>query len=46
MWFYWFWYEHVLLGLATIAVMYYIKYRILGGKDILLSLIKYIKAKR
>jgi len=46
MWFYWYWYEHVAIGLATCAVMYSVKYHLLGGEDILLSLISYIRGKR
>ncbi len=46
MWFYWYWYEHVILGVATMFIMYYIKFYLLDGEDILLSLIKYIKGKK
>lgn len=45
MWFYWYWYEHVILGLITLTVMYYIKWYILKGEDILLSIISYFKGK-
>lgn len=46
MWFYWYWYEHVIIGIATWCIMYYIKFHVLDGEDILLSLIKYIKGKK
>lgn len=45
MWFYWYWYQHVMIGLATAAVMYFIKFYLLDGEDILLSLIAYFKGK-
>lgn len=44
--FYWYWYEHVILGLATIGIMYYIKWYVLDGEDLLLSLIDYLRKKK
>lgn len=46
MWFYWYWYEHVLIGIATLLFMYYIKFYVLDGDDIVLSLIKYVKGRK
>jgi len=45
MWFYWYWYEHVIIFLATAGLLYHIKYNVLKGEDILLSIIKYFKEK-
>jgi hypothetical protein len=36
----WYWYELVLMGLITHAVMYVIKFHVLDGSDILLYFIK------
>lgn len=44
--FYWYWYQHLLLGFGTLAILYYIKWHILDGDDILLSLIKFCRRKR
>jgi hypothetical protein len=41
-----YWYEHVLIGLATLAFMYFIKFYILDGDDILLTLIRYVRSKK
>ena len=46
MWFYWYWYQHVIIGLVTLAIMNYIQYKILDGSDILLSIIKYFREKK
>ena len=44
--FYLLWYEHVILGLATCAVLYYVKYFIFDGEDILLSIIALFRRKK
>lgn len=39
----WYWYELVLVGLATLAILYYIQFYLLNGSDILLYCIKKYK---
>lgn len=46
MWFYWYWYQYVIIGLTTLTIMYYIKWDLLEGEDILLSIIAYFKGEK
>lgn len=43
---YWYWYEHAFIGIATLLLIYFIKFYILDGEDILLSIITYFRKKK
>lgn len=41
-----YWYEQVLIGLMTWGFLYYIKWELLDGADIFISLLRYLREQK
>lgn len=43
--FYWYWYEIVIIGLLTWLVLYYVKWYVLKGEDDFVLIFRYLRQK-